>query len=151
MPATSFILGKDAKLYYSATPDTALASLSTIADQIGDLEVDMGRDGGTPIQSRASEGWSENAPGLKTLSVTGSFVLKPTTDAFAAALEDAFLGDDEMTFAALTGAKDAAGSRGPRFNGTVEQYSRKEPVNGAITVDFTIALSAFLEWHVITE
>lgn len=150
MPATSFINGRDAKLYYADAPDTALASLSEIAEQVGDLEIDTGRSGGTPIQSRASQGWEENSPGLKTLKITGSFVLKPTSDAFAEALEDAFVGDDEMTFAALTGAKDAAGSRGYRFNGVVEQYKRNEPLNGAITVDFTIALSKFLERHVIS-
>lgn len=150
MPATSFINGRDAILYWSATPDTALASLTLIADQIGDLEVDMGREGGTSIQSRASGGWAENSPGLRTLAISGSFVLKPTSDAFADALEDAYLGDDEMTFAALTGAKDAAGSRGPRFNATIENFKRNEPLSGAITCDFALSLSSFLQWHVIS-
>lgn len=149
MSQTAFMLGKDAVLYYSATPGDALSALTLIGDQIGDLNIDMGRSGGTTIASRASGGWEEQAPGLRTLEITFTITLKPTTDAFALALRTAYLNDAELTIAALTKPKATSGAEGPRVNMTVENYSRGEPVNGAITVDVTLRLSQFLAYETV--
>lgn len=150
MTATSYKLGREAKILYSTTPSTALASLSSEIDQAQDVTCDFGRSGGSAINSRASQGWAEEAPGLKTGQVSFSFVVKPTTDQAAADLEDAYLNDSEICAAILDGDEATAGTRGPRANWFVENFKRNEPLDGAITVDVNLKISEFLAWEVVS-
>lgn len=147
MPA-NYVLGADAKLYTHATASTALGSLELVTG-VQDVTVSMDKEV-EDITTRGNGGWSAEAPTVKTLTLSFTLVFKPS-DTKAAELRTAFISNTTMAFAALSGASDAAGSEGPRFDGQVTKWERQEPVKGALKVNVEVKCEAFLAYEVISE
>lgn len=149
MSQSSFIPGKDGKIYFSTTTDETLANLSDTIDQAGDVEVDLGRSGGTTILTRANGGWEQNIPGAKTLSISFPYTLLPAGDLVATALRTAYLNEAELTVAVMDRDKATSGSHGPRCNVTVENFPISQPASGPQTVNVELKISKFLAWETV--
>lgn len=147
----SYIPGKSCKIYFHATPSTALSSMTAVIDCVGDVSINSTK-ATSPISSRESNGWETVVPGNRTLTVSFQIVEKPDDSAYAA-LRNSYYGlnsaDEEFTMAVLTGLKTVDGVRGHRFNGTVTQWNEGEPLNGAKTADVTISLTEYLAFEEI--
>ena len=141
----TFVLGKDAKVYQGAAGGdlATLAEMSNVKDVTLNLEA-----GEADITTRANGGWKATAASLRECSVEFEMVWKPG-DAGFDAIKTAFLAGELVELAVLDGAKDAAGSQGPKGSFSVTGFSRSEPLEEAITVKVTAKLSVFDEWVVV--
>jgi hypothetical protein len=143
MAAADFILGINAKLYHGT--DDAELSAMTEASNVKDLTVSVSA-GECDISTRANSGWRATAATLRECELSWTMNWKPG-DAFFTAIKTAMLNSTTVCLAALTGAKDADGSSGPRGNFAITKFDRKENLEEAITVDVTAKLSKYLAWE----
>lgn len=150
----NFILGMNAKTYYSttlATADTAahFAGLSwTELDNIRDAGLNA-ETGESDITTRANNGWRATAATLKDGSIETEMVWKPS-DAGFAAIKDAWLNGTEIAIAIMDGDVSTPGNQGLAGNFTVTNFSRDEPLEEAIKVNVTLKPSSFNNWWVVT-
>lgn len=147
----NFVLGKDCKAYYSATPLTSTSYATPLAaatelSNIKDLKINFQTDK-TEITTRASGGWKENATTLKDGSISFNMKWLPADAGFSAILT-AWINNAEIAFYALDGAKGTAGFQGPAGNWNVSNFSRIEDLSGAVMVDVELTPSSYSGWVV---
>ena len=146
--AKSFLLGMEAKLYFGAaseTPATLNPSTLTELGNVTDVTLNM-EAGEADITTRANSGWRATAPTLRECTLEFEMLWKPG-DAGFEAIKTAYLGSDEIAFAALTEAHTVTGSEGPVGNFSITNFSRSEPLEEGIKVSVTAKLSAFGSWY----
>lgn len=150
----NFILGKNAKSYAGSTLTTdsteaafatAIAA-ATLADNIQDLDTNLQKDT-VEISSRANAaGFKQKVATLKDGTITFTVLWKPA-DAFFELLKNAYLDDSEIFFAALDQLAATNGTQGVAGNWQVSNFSRKEPLSGALTVDVELIPSSQTGWY----
>jgi hypothetical protein len=146
----NYVLGKDAKLYFSSTALTSTSSAAALAgatefDNVQDVNVNLTKDQ-VEINSRANSGFKQKVGTLKDATISFKIVWKPGDTSFNA-FRDAYLNDAEIAVWGLDGVKTAAsGSQGPAGNFNVVNFSRNEPIADVITADVELAPSSFTHW-----
>ena len=87
---------------------------------------------------RGGNGWQQNVPGLKNLTLEFN-LLWDSTDASLTAISDAYFANPPTTieFLALSGPIGTAGNKGIRAVCYVTNFSRNEGLEEAVTVDVT--------------
>jgi hypothetical protein len=140
MPATTFVLGMNAKIYQGAGELSAMTEMSNVRDVTVTMEA-----GEADITTRGNSGWRATAPTLRECTAEFEMVWRPGDSGFDA-VKTAFLGAGTVRLAVLTGARDAAGSEGPLGDFSITQFSRNEALEEAITVSVTAKLAAFDSW-----
>ena len=138
-----YVLGKDCKVYYSATAQTALASLTelTTIRKAGF----SGEAGTADVTTRANSGWRATASTLRDLSTELEIVFKPG-DVGYEVLRDAWLAGSLVCLAILTGAYDAAGTEGPHGDFAVTAFNRTEELEEGVVVAVSVKLNAYMAW-----
>ena len=68
-----FMLGIDAKIYYTATPGSALSTFTLILDRIQDVSLKISTSD-ADITTRANSGWKATVPTLKEAEVSFGMV-----------------------------------------------------------------------------
>jgi hypothetical protein len=146
--AKSFLLGMEAKLYFGAASDTPATLNPSSLTELGNVtDVTLNMEAGeADVTTRANSGWRATAPTLRECTLEFEMVWKPG-DAGFEAIKTAYLGSDEIAFAALTEAHAVAGSEGPVGNFSITNFSRSEPLEEGIKVSVTAKLSAFGSWY----
>jgi len=151
----NFVLGENCVAYYDATTVTAsdnatlltaiTAAASTgVISNVKDLKINLTADK-ADISTRAGAGWKATVPTLKDGSVTFGMLWKPGDVNFAALLA-AYLAGSEVFFAALDGVYSVSGNQGIAGNFTVSNFSRNEPLTGAVEVEVELSPSSFTGW-----
>ena len=138
-----YVLGKDGKVYYSATAQTVLGSLTelTTIRKAGF----SGEAGSADVTTRANTGWRATAATLRDLSAELEIVFKPG-DAGYEVLRDAWLAGSLVCLAILTGAYDAAGTEGPHGDFAVTAFNRAEELEEGMLVTFSLKLNKYIAW-----
>ena len=145
----NFVLGKDGKAYYNATPLTATGAVTgSELDNIKDVNSDLST-GEADITTRANNGWEATAATLKKGTVNFKMVWKPS-DAGFEAIQAAWEASGEIALMFLDGPVGTAGSQGISGNFTVTNFSRDEQLTEAMTVDVSVKPSSFTTWHKVS-
>ncbi len=145
----NFVLGKDGKAYYNATPLTATGAVTgSELDNIKDVNSDLST-GEADITTRANNGWEATAATLKKGTVNFKMVWKPG-DAGFEAIQAAWEASGEIALMFLDGPVGTAGSQGISGNFTVTNFSRDEQLTEAMTVDVSVKPSSFTTWHKVS-
>lgn len=128
------VLGLEAKIYRNtgnyASP--TWVELTNVKDVTLTLEKDF-----ADTSTRAANGWKTGRATLKNAKVDFS-MLWDTSDAGFTAISGAFFNNTTIEFAVLSGASNTNGSQGLRATMDVVNFSRKEPLNEALTVDVSL-------------
>jgi hypothetical protein len=138
-----FVLGMNAKLYYSATAGTVLGSLTELSN-VKDLTLNL-TAGEADITTRGNSGWRATAQTLKEAELTFQMVWKPGDAAFEA-IRDAFLNNTTVELAVLDQARGTSGAQGPKASWSITNFTRTENLEEAIVADVTAKISSFDEW-----
>jgi hypothetical protein len=127
-------LGMEGKLYYNAgiyaTPDWK--ELKNAKDVTLNLE-----KGEADVTTRGNAGWKATVGTLKEGSIEFEMVWD-TEDAGFTALQNAWFGDTPVEMAVMDGPIATSGSQGLRATMSVISFSRKEPLEEAMSVSVTI-------------
>ncbi|HOX08386.1 MAG TPA: phage tail tube protein [Planctomycetota bacterium] len=127
-------LGMEGKLYYNAgsyaTPDWK--ELKNVKDVTLTLE-----KGEADLTTRGNAGWKATVGTLKEGSIEFEMVWD-TEDAGFTALQNAWFGDTPVEMAVMDGPIATSGSQGLRATMSVISFSRKEPLEEAMSVSVTI-------------
>jgi predicted secreted protein len=127
-------LGMEGKLYRNTgTYDApAWVELSNVKDLTLNLE-----KGEADVTTRANGGWKATLATLKEGSLEFEMVWDPS-DAGFAALKDAWFNNTPVEMAVMDGPINQAGSQGLRATFSVLTFSRKEPLEEAMTASVSI-------------
>jgi len=146
--------GKDAVLYYSATPLTVAGVAGIVAsfeeyDNVRDVTGNFSAET-VDVTTRATAklGWSATAAVLNNGELSFNMPLTPLDDpddAFTA-IVTAWSEKTEVTMMALTGAIDDTGTQGLAANFSVSM-SQNQPVKDVQSWDVTLTVSTFPEWY----
>ena len=127
-------LGLEGKLYYNAgsydTPDWK--EMKNAKDVTLNLE-----KGEADITTRGARGWKAAVGTLKEGSVELEMVWDTEDEGFTA-LQNAWFGDTPVEMAVMDGPITASGSQGLRATMSVISFSRKEPLEEAMTASISI-------------
>ena len=127
-------LGMEGKLYYNAgsyaTPDWK--ELKNAKDVTLNLE-----KGEADVTTRGNAGWKATVGTLKEGSIEFEMVWD-TEDAGFTALQNAWFGDTPVEMAVMDGPIATSGSQGLRATMSVISFSRKEPLEEAMTASISI-------------
>lgn len=146
----NYMLGMNAKLYYSATALTGsnqaawIAGPPTEVTNVRDVNLNL-ETGEADITTRDNSGWQATAPTLKNGSVDFEMVWK-TTDTVLDAIEAAWSAGTEVALFVTDGGL-TAGYKGLLSNFTVTNFSRSEPLAGAVLYAVTLKPSSYSEWY----
>jgi len=132
----TFILGKDAKLYFGNTGTTASTEMSNVRDVTLTMEA-----GTADVTTRANSGWRATAPTLRECTCEFEMVWNPADPGFTA-IKAAFLASALIALKIL----DKANGQGPDGDFAITSFSRKEALEEAIIVSVTAKLSLFRAW-----
>lgn len=138
-------LGKDAVVYYHATPGTALSGMTLILD-VANVELNLSA-AEADVTKRSGGGWRQTASTLKECEVTFEIPLD-TSDTGYKAVRAAFVNNSQIALSALTGPKGTAGNEGVTGDFEVTGFNRSEPIDGAITMSVTAKLAKFKAWEI---
>ena len=138
---SDYVLGKDAKAYFAASANAALAAMTEM-DNIQDATCDMSKSE-IIISSRAGSGWELTAAGLKKAAIDFKMLWKPGDTAFDA-IQANWDSGAALSMAFLDGGKAVVGSQGMHGNFQVTNFKRNEPIDGPITVDVTVKMSSVI-------
>ena len=149
---SDYVLGKDCKLYrcatvLAATENTQSAATWVVISNVKDLTLGL-ETGEADVTTRANNGWKATAATLKDGSITGQTLWKPA-DAGFVALQSAWANGTEIALAAMDGDIETEGSQGLASNFTVTNFTRNEPLDEAVTVDFTLKPSSITDWYTV--
>jgi len=133
----TFILGKDAKLYYGTAGSTPSTEMSNVRDVTLTLEA-----GEADVTTRANSGWRATAPTLRECTCEFEMVWDPS-DAGFTAIKNAFLSSGLIALKIL----DKVGGQGPDGDFAILSFSRNEALEEAITVSVTAKLAVFRSWR----
>lgn len=142
MPAATYVLGMNAKIYRGAA-GAVIGSLVEMAN-VKDVTLTM-EAGEADITTRGNSGWRATAPTLKECTAEWEMVWKPG-DAGFDAIKAAFLGNTTVELAILDGDKAVSGNQGPKGSFSITNFSRNEALEEAITVSVTAKLAAYDQW-----
>lgn len=145
-------IGIDCKLYIKAgaRSGAGLPVTPTLAAFVKDVTLTLETDE-ADTTTRANNGWKASEPTLKSASISFEQLWRENDTVFGI-LKDAFFNKSVISVAALTGAIDEAGSEGLVADMKVTKFTRKEPLNEAVSVDVEIkpATSDYApEWVVV--
>jgi hypothetical protein len=144
-------LGKNAKAYVGTTVttaatetgwETALAA-ATIADKVKDLKTNLQKDTAEISDRSNAAGFKTKVATLKDGTITFSMNWDPSSSVFTT-LQNAYYNDTEIFFAALDRAFATTGAEGTAGNFQVSNFTRDEPLLGALTVDVELIPSTFV-------
>ena len=150
-------LGLDAKLYYLSTgtraawPATGAPDNLTELDNAKDVTLNLEK-GSADVTTRAANGWRVTATTLKDASVEFEMVWDTGDEGFTA-IKEAFFGNTSIAVAVLDGDAETEGTQGLWADFEVAGFSRKEPLEEALSVSVTLkpAYSAVApEWVSVT-
>ena len=141
-----FMLGIDAKLYYTATLGSALSAFTLTLDRVQDVSLKISTSD-ADITTRANSGWKAIAPTLKEAEVSFGLVAK-SGDAGLIALRTAWLANSAIGLAVLTGAKAVTGVEGPVGDWSITEFSRDETLTEAIKYNITAKLTTYKAWAI---
>jgi hypothetical protein len=127
-------LGMEAKLYRNT--GTYEIPMWVELTNVKDLTLNLEK-GEADVTTRANAGWKATAATLKEGSIEFEMVWD-TADAGFTAIKDAWFNNATIEMAVLDGPIAQAGSQGLRASFAVINFSRKEPLEEAITVSVTI-------------
>jgi TP901-1 family phage major tail protein len=136
----------NAKMYYHATVDTALGSMTELSN-VKDVTLNL-TAAEADVTSRANAGWRAIAAALRDASVDFGMVWKPA-DAGFTAIKDAFLTSAAIEIAILDQDRGTAGAQGLKGNFTITSFNREEPLEQAVMVSVTAKLVKFNAWTVV--
>ncbi len=121
-------LGMNAKLYYGTAGSRATSELRNTKDVTLNLET-----GEADVTTRGNQGWRAKVATLKDGSVEFEMVWD-TADAGFTAIQQAWFNSSPIAFCIL----DGENGHGLDADFVVTNFSRKEPLEEAITVSVTI-------------
>jgi len=144
----ALVLGLDAKMYRNsavwATPSwVEFTNVKDVTLSLETAEAD--------VTTRASGGWRAVVATLKEGSVESN-ILWDTADANFEAVKDAFFDNTSVEFAVMDGDITVEGTEGLRADFSVVNFTRNEPLEDALNVDFTIKPTASTNapvWYVV--
>lgn len=141
-------LGLDAKLYIDEAGATVVPGSGTIVENVKDLSFTM-TTGEADVSTRGGGGWKQTAATLKDASIEFEMVWD-TADARFTDIQEAFFANDPLAILVLDGS--AAGSQGLDCDAMVTQFSREEPLEGALMVKVTLkpTYGRAPEWHTVS-
>lgn len=150
----SYLLGSDAKAYWSTTDldgantATVLAS-ATEAGNIMDLSLEVESEFvDATTRSEAASGFSSEIAVLKGGRITFDARWLPG-DTFFDALKDAWLNNDTIVMIALDQTKATIGAQGLAANFSVS-FNKQEPLRDVQKVSVTLAIASHPEWYEVT-
>jgi len=127
-------LGMEGKLYYNAgsyaTPDWK--ELKNVKDVTLNME-----KGEADVTTRGNAGWRATVGTLKEGSLEFEMVWDTEDEGFAA-LQAAWFGDTPVEMAVMDGPVATSGSQGLRATMSVISFSRKEPLEEAMSVSVSV-------------
>jgi len=141
--ADDFILGMDAKIYQGAA-DADVADLTEM-DNVSDVTLTL-TAGEADVTTRANDGWRATAPTLRECTVEFQMLWQPGDTCFEA-IKTAWLANDPVCLAVLTGDRDVADSEGPVGNFSITNFTRTEALEEGVKVAVTAKLATFAEWY----
>jgi len=130
----SIRLGMDAKLYYKVGGVGGTGQwveLGNVKDVTLNLET-----GEADVTTRANGGWKATIGTLKNGSIEFEMVWD-TQDAGFTAIQSAYFSNSKIGLAAMDGPIEQAGSQGLQADCSITTFSRKEPLEEAISVSVT--------------
>ncbi len=131
-------LGMNAKLYYK-TGGVAAAGPWVELPNTKDLTLNL-ETGEADVTTRGNAGWRATIATLKDGSVEFEMIWDPT-DAGFTTIKNAFFGNAAIGIAAMDGPIATAGSQGLEADFAITNFSRKEPLEEAITVSVTLKVT----------
>lgn len=150
----NYLLGKDAKAYWSTTllNGSNTSSVLTGATEAGNimdltLEVDAEFVDAT-TRSEAASGFRSNIAVLNNGNITFDARWLPG-DSFFDALKDAWVAKGEIAFIALDQAKATSGAQGLASNFSVS-FNKQEPLGDVQKVSITLGISSHPEWYTVS-
>lgn len=150
----NYLLGSDAKAYWSATSldgantGTVLAS-ATEAGNIMDLTLEVESEFvDATTRSEAAAGFASEIAVLKGGRITFDARWLPGDSMFEQ-LKDAWLNNTEFTMIALDQTKATSGAQGLAANFSVS-FNKQEPLRDVQKISVTLAISSFPEWYEVT-
>ena len=132
----TFILGKDAKIYFGVAGTTADTEMGNVRDVTLTMEA-----GTADVTTRANSGWRATAPTLRECTCEYEMVWNPADPGFTA-IKNAFLASALIALKIL----DKANGQGPDGDFAITSFSRKEALEEAIIVSVTEKLSLYRAW-----
>jgi len=124
----SYRLGREAKFYYGAAGSRATSELTNVKDLTLNLET-----GEADVTTRGSSDWEETVATRKKGSIEFEMVDDPNDPGFNA-FQAAFFGSTPIACLIL----NCEGGHGLDADFAVTNFSRKEPLDEAISVSVTI-------------
>jgi len=94
--------------------------------------------GEADVTTRGAQGWRLTASTLRDASIEGELLWVPDGDPGFAAVRNAFLAGRPIGILALDGGIERIGSEGLMADMSVMSFSRKEPLEEALSVDLTL-------------
>lgn len=149
-----FLLGRDAKAYFSTTLLTgantaAVLAASTLASNIKDLSLELDSEYvDTTTRAEAAQGFKSEIAVLKNGRITFEARWKPG-DAFFDALIDVWTGaTSSVAFAAFDQLKATSGAQGLVANFSVG-ISKTENLADIQRMNVTLTIASWPEWYVV--
>ncbi len=127
-------LGLDAKLYRNT--GTYAAPVWVEMPNVRDVTLNL-ETGEADVTTRGNSGWRATVATLKNGSVEFQMVWD-TADAGFTAIQQAYFNNTTIEFAVMDGDITISGNQGLRATMGVTNFSRKEGLEDAITVDVSI-------------
>lgn len=140
---TDYVLGMNAKLF-AAAAGTALASCVEV-DNVKDVSLSL-EAGEADVTTRANSGWRAVAATLREASVDFEMVWKANDTTGFDLFQTAYLTGLNVSMAVLSGDLSTSGSDGPYGDWSVTNFSRSEPLEGAITASVACKMAAWDAW-----
>lgn len=148
-------LGMNAKLYIAddvleddSAGDVTSASWNEV-ENVRDVTLNL-ETGEADVTTRANDGWKQTLATLKDGSVEFEMVWDTDDDIFES-IKDAWLNNQELAGAVMSGDIETAGEEGLVSNFTVTNFSRSEPLEDAIKVSVTLKPSSQSQWYTVAS
>lgn len=148
-------LGMNAKLYRAAAlltgadPEDAEGADWTEIDNVRDVTLNL-ETGQADTTTRANNGWKQTLATLKDGSIEFEMVWD-TEDTNFAAIRSAWLANETIALAAMSGDIEDDGEEGLVSNFSVTDFTRTEPLEDAIKVSVTVKPADETQWYVVGE
>lgn len=132
---TSYKLGQDCKIYYCVAGIGGTPEWSELGN-VREVNTNC-QKGEADVTTRGNNGWKATAGTTKDASIDFEMVWDPGNAGFTA-IQTAFMANSTIGIAAMDGPIATAGSQGLWADCAVTNFSRQEPLEGAVTVKVTV-------------
>jgi len=127
-------LGKDGKLYYC---EAGIGGTPDWSELTNARDVTLGlTKGEADVTTRGNAGWKASAATLKEGTIEWEMVWDPSDEGFTA-VKDAWFNNTTLGLAVMDGDIATAGSQGLWADCDILDFSREEPLDGAMIVKVT--------------